>query len=138
MKDHRSGFLIYPKCIARHAGGMGILTYRTFAALFTGQVSLRDFGEQLYAMGVQSLPLVLVTSVLSGVVTSQQGYKALLREAAVEMKKGNVVSEQPVEIILPNGTLKANRLEIVDSGAAAPVCLSAAVTRWHACRRVRR
>ena len=50
------------------------------------------------------------------VVTSQQGYKALLREAAVEMKKGNVVSEQPVEIMLPNGMLKANRMEIVDSG----------------------
>ena len=50
------------------------------------------------------------------IVTSQQGYKALLREAAVEMKKGNVVSELPVEITLPNGTLKANRMEIVDSG----------------------
>ena len=50
------------------------------------------------------------------VVTSQQGYKAKLREAAVDMKKGNVVSEQPVEIKLPNGTLKANRMEIVDSG----------------------
>ena len=49
-------------------------------------------------------------------VTSQQGYKALLREAAVEMKKGNVVSEQPVEITLPNGMLKANRMEIIDSG----------------------
>lgn len=50
------------------------------------------------------------------IVTSQQGYKALLREAAVEMKKGNVVSEQPVEITLPNGVLRANRLEIIDSG----------------------
>ena len=50
------------------------------------------------------------------VVTSQQGYKAVLREAAVEMKKGNVVSEQPVEITLPNGMLKANRMEIRDSG----------------------
>jgi lipopolysaccharide export system protein LptC len=50
------------------------------------------------------------------VVTSQQGYKALLREAAVEMKKGNVISEQPVEITLPNGLLKANRMEIIDSG----------------------
>jgi lipopolysaccharide export system protein LptC len=50
------------------------------------------------------------------VVTSQQGYKALLREAAVEMKKGNVISEQPVEITLPNGMLKANRMEIIDSG----------------------
>ena len=50
------------------------------------------------------------------VVTSQQGYKALLREAAVEMKKGNVISEMPVEITLPNGMLKANRMEIIDSG----------------------
>jgi len=50
------------------------------------------------------------------VVTSQQGYTAQLREASVEMKKGNVVSELPVEITLPNGTLKANRMEIVDSG----------------------
>jgi len=50
------------------------------------------------------------------VVTSQQGYKAVLREAAVEMKKGNVVSEQPVDITLPNGWLKSNRMEIVDSG----------------------
>ncbi len=50
------------------------------------------------------------------VITSQQGYKANLREAAVEMKKGSVVSELPVEITLPNGLLKANRLEIIDSG----------------------
>ena len=50
------------------------------------------------------------------VVTSEQGYKAQLREAAVEMKKGHVVSELPVEITLPNGMLKANRMEIVDSG----------------------
>jgi len=50
------------------------------------------------------------------VVTSQQGYKAILREAAVEMKKGNVVSELPVEITLPNGMLKANRMEITNSG----------------------
>jgi lipopolysaccharide export system protein LptC len=50
------------------------------------------------------------------IVTSEQGYKALMREAAVEMKKGNVVSELPVEIKLPNGLLKANRMEVVDSG----------------------
>jgi len=50
------------------------------------------------------------------VVTSQQGYKAVLREAAIEMKKGNVVSDHPVDITLPNGWLKSNRMEIVDSG----------------------
>jgi lipopolysaccharide export system protein LptC len=50
------------------------------------------------------------------VVTSQQGYKAVLHEAAIEMKKGNVVSEQPVDITLPNGWLKSNRMEIEGSG----------------------
>jgi len=50
------------------------------------------------------------------VVTSQQGYKAVLKEAAIEMKKGNVVSENPVDITLPNGWLKSNAMEIVDSG----------------------
>jgi lipopolysaccharide export system protein LptC len=50
------------------------------------------------------------------VVTSAQGYSARLREAAVDMKKGDVVSEQPVEVTLPSGLLKANRLEITNSG----------------------
>src|SRR6185295_3992978 len=50
------------------------------------------------------------------VITSAQGYKALLREAAIAMKKGNVVSDQPVTITLPNGMLTANRLEVFDSG----------------------
>jgi len=59
--------------VAGHTGGMGLLAWRTAAALVTGQVSRREFVAQLYSMGVQSLPLVLVTSILSGVVTSQQG-----------------------------------------------------------------
>jgi phospholipid/cholesterol/gamma-HCH transport system permease protein len=59
--------------VARHAGAMGILAWRTFAALFRGKVSFRLFLAQCYSMGVQSLPLVMVTATLSGVVTSQQG-----------------------------------------------------------------
>ncbi len=59
--------------MAGHAGGMGLLAYRTFVAAFSGKVSLRAFVHQLYSMGVQSLPLVTVTAILSGFVTSQQG-----------------------------------------------------------------
>jgi phospholipid/cholesterol/gamma-HCH transport system permease protein len=59
--------------VASHTGGMGLLAWQTAKALVTGQVSLREFIAQLFSMGVQSLPLVLVTSILSGVVTSQQG-----------------------------------------------------------------
>jgi lipopolysaccharide export system protein LptC len=50
------------------------------------------------------------------VVTSANGYNAKLREATVDMKKGNVVSQHPVDIKLPNGTIVANAMEIVDSG----------------------
>lgn len=51
------------------------------------------------------------------VVTSGQGYSARLREAAVDMKQGTVVSDQPVEVTLPNGLLTSNGMEIIESGA---------------------
>src|SRR5689334_6408849 len=43
------------------------------AATWRGQVALRDVVDQAYVIGAQSLPLVLVTSALSGLVTTQQG-----------------------------------------------------------------
>jgi phospholipid/cholesterol/gamma-HCH transport system permease protein len=59
--------------VARHAGLMALLTWRCFAALFSGKVAVRDVVNQMMAIGVGSIPLVMVTAVLSGVVTSQQG-----------------------------------------------------------------
>ena len=59
--------------VARHAGGLGLLTWRIGAATISGRVSLRSVTDQIYEMGVLSFPLVIVTAVLSGVVTSQQG-----------------------------------------------------------------
>jgi lipopolysaccharide export system protein LptC len=50
------------------------------------------------------------------VVTSGQGYNAKLREAVVDMKKGHVVSNQPVEIKMPAGLLTANGMEVIESG----------------------
>jgi lipopolysaccharide export system protein LptC len=39
-----------------------------------------------------------------------------LSEALVDIRKGNVVSEHPVEVKMLQGTLNANRLDILDSG----------------------
>jgi lipopolysaccharide export system protein LptC len=50
------------------------------------------------------------------VVSSANGYNAKLREAVIDMKKGNVASGHPVEIKMPAGTLTANGMEVVDSG----------------------
>ncbi|MEX2526095.1 MAG: ABC transporter permease [Gemmatimonadota bacterium] len=59
--------------VAEHAGQMGILVASVFMGLICLQVSLRAVVRQIYVMGVASIPIVLVTAVLSGIVTSQQG-----------------------------------------------------------------
>jgi phospholipid/cholesterol/gamma-HCH transport system permease protein len=59
--------------VATHAGGLGLLAWRTIAVTARGEMSFRDFLVQAYACGVQSIPLVMVTAILSGIVTSQQG-----------------------------------------------------------------
>ena len=50
------------------------------------------------------------------VLTSSSGYECRLSEAVVDTRKGNVVSEHPVEVKMLQGVLNANRLEVVDSG----------------------
>lgn len=47
---------------------------------------------------------------------SSTGYSARLSEAVIDVRKGYVVSEKPVSVDLLNGTLNANRLEVVDAG----------------------
>jgi lipopolysaccharide export system protein LptC len=51
------------------------------------------------------------------IVNSTSGYEGRLSEATVYISSGNIVSESPVEVKLPNGLLTANRLEVQDNGA---------------------
>jgi lipopolysaccharide export system protein LptC len=50
------------------------------------------------------------------VLTTSSGYQGRLSEAFVDIRSGNVVSEQPVELNLLQGTLNAKRLEVTESG----------------------
>ena len=50
------------------------------------------------------------------VLNSSSGYEGRLSEATVDIRKGNVLSEHPVELEMLQGTLNANRLQIFDSG----------------------
>jgi phospholipid/cholesterol/gamma-HCH transport system permease protein len=59
--------------VARQAGGMAILVWRVAVATARGRVSFREVVSQGYSMGAESIPLVCVTGMLSGLVTSQQG-----------------------------------------------------------------
>lgn len=59
--------------VAEHSGQMGILLWRVVLSLAGMRVSFREIVTQVYVMGVQSLPIVIVTAILAGIVTSQQG-----------------------------------------------------------------
>jgi len=59
--------------VLRHAGGMGLLAWQSAVATVTGKVARRDVVAQMFSVGVQSIPLVVVMAALSGIVTSQQG-----------------------------------------------------------------
>lgn len=50
------------------------------------------------------------------VLDSSAGYRGLLSEAQIDIRKGHVISDQPVEVTMLQGVLNANRLEIVESG----------------------
>ena len=58
---------------AHHAGQMASLAWQSAVVTLRGRVSLRSVMDQFWEMGVRSLPLVLLTGVISGVVTTQQG-----------------------------------------------------------------
>jgi len=81
QQSARSGTLRHPvgwvghhfERIAEHAGQIGLLLWRVGVAVLARKVSFRAISRQIYVMGVQSIPIVLVTAVLSGIVTSQQG-----------------------------------------------------------------
>jgi lipopolysaccharide transport protein LptA len=50
---------------------------------------------------------------------STSGYEAHLSEATVNTASGNIVSESPVEVKLPNnGLINANHLEVTENGAS--------------------
>ncbi|MBX9775691.1 MAG: LPS export ABC transporter periplasmic protein LptC [Xanthobacteraceae bacterium] len=53
----------------------------------------------------------------NGVVVSSPDYKITLREAVANIKAGSVVSDQPVEVKMLQGTVNANRLDVTESGA---------------------
>jgi len=56
-----------------HAGSLGRLFWQVCVATVQLRVSFREVVNQFWIMGIQSLPIVLVTGSLAGIVTSQQG-----------------------------------------------------------------
>lgn len=49
-------------------------------------------------------------------ITSTNGFQGRLKDAKVNMKTGEVISNRPVKMKMIRGTIKANRFEIINSG----------------------
>ena len=54
---------------------------------------------------------------LKGVVVSSPEFEITLKDAVANVRGGTVASDNPVEIQMLQGTLKANRIEVAESGA---------------------
>jgi lipopolysaccharide export system protein LptC len=50
-------------------------------------------------------------------IAATNGYAAKLTDAHVDVRRGVIVTENPVDVTLLNGSLKANRMEIRDAGS---------------------
>jgi len=80
-------------------------------------MDLKDGGnfELLAHSGVFERKAETLT-LMQRIVINSSAYRASLSEAVINVRSGHVVSEKPVELSMVQGTLKANRLEIVNSG----------------------
>ncbi len=68
-------------------------------------------------------------TLLEGIdIQSTNGFSGRLTAAMVEMRKGHVVTQDPVDLKYQDGRLTANRLEIFDNGARA--VFDGGVTTW--------
>lgn len=50
------------------------------------------------------------------ILVNSENYQAKLSEAVVNVRTNHIVSEHPVEVIMRQGTINANRLEVTNSG----------------------
>lgn len=66
--------------------------------------------------GVYDTKSELVSLDQNVLVTASNGYEIRLIQARFDIRKGHIVSEQPVEVFLPNGRLAAKQLEVTDNG----------------------
>jgi phospholipid/cholesterol/gamma-HCH transport system permease protein len=58
---------------SEHAGQIGTLVWNSGIALVRLRVSHREIMRQIFVIGIQSIPIVLITAVLAGTVAGQQG-----------------------------------------------------------------
>ncbi len=66
--------------------------------------------------GIYNTKAEVLTLSQNVVVTSSNGYQALLSEAIVDIRSGKIRSEKPVEVKTSAWTVSANWMEVADAG----------------------
>jgi phospholipid/cholesterol/gamma-HCH transport system permease protein len=61
------------RSVVQQAGEISLILWGSTVAVARGQIGVGQVLREMYWMGVQSVPIILLTGVLAGVVTSQQG-----------------------------------------------------------------
>jgi lipopolysaccharide export system protein LptC len=90
-------------------------------------VELRNIRAKVQMQDKSTMEMTAVTGIYDSkgetlrldreiLLNSSTGYQGRLSEALVDIRSGDVTSEHPVEMNLLQGTLNANRLNIIDSG----------------------
>jgi lipopolysaccharide export system protein LptC len=90
-------------------------------------VELRDLRAKLAMQDNNTLEMSAVSGIYNNKseflklerniqILSTGGYQGYLSEATIDIRKGQIVSDKPVKLKMLQGTLDANKLEIVDSG----------------------
>ena len=84
-----------------------------------GKIEMQNRGavDVTSVAGLYNTKSELLTLTQYVVLMSSDGYEAHLTEATANTRQGTMVSEKPVEVLLPNGKLNANRMEVIDNGA---------------------
>jgi lipopolysaccharide export system protein LptC len=83
----------------------------------SGELQDRSTLELSAQTGTYNTKSEMLTLQQDIVLKSSTGLQAFLSEAAIDAHAGNVVSDKPVEVKMPQGTINANHLEVSDSGS---------------------
>jgi lipopolysaccharide export system protein LptC len=83
------------------------------------KVELQDKSvmEMTAATGLFDTKSEILTLGVEITLKSSVGYEGRLSEAVIDTRKGEIVSDKPVELKMLNGTLNANRLVVIEAGA---------------------
>lgn len=115
-RDNRA-YQMTAAAAAQDIANPNVVEMRTIRA----KVELKDKAniDVVAATGTFDVKSKLLTLNEDIVLVSSAGYEARLDQAVFDIQKGHIVSTKPVEVLMLNGNLTANRLEVTDNGALA-------------------